>query len=292
MRTRASWLLLGALSVAGCGTGTGAMGDAGTEAGSGDGGGAMTVRFRAVVGDRDFACGQTFTGLGMGATGSWTPQDFRIYVSNVRLVNSAGAEVPFALAETAFQHSGVALLDFEDSSGSCTGTPETNLALTGSAPAGTYTGLKFTLGIPFALNHADAASAPAPLNDSSLWWSWNGGYRFARIDGATTGLPMGFSIHIGSTGCMGNAAGAVNECSAPNRAEISLTGFDPTSATVRVDLAALVRDTNLDVNTMGTAPGCMSEAMDPECVGIFAGLGLGLGATPANPAGQRLFRAP
>ncbi len=278
--------------VASCGPGAMA-GDAGSESSVEAGGGeTRTVRFQAVVGTRPFACGQTFTGVGMGGTGSWTPQDFRLYVSNVRLVNAAGAEVAFELDEGPFQRAGVALLDFEDGSGACRGTAETHTELTGRAPAGVYTGVRFTVGVPFALNHADAASAPAPLNDSSLWWSWNGGYRFARIDGTTTGVPMGFQVHIGSTGCAGNSAGAVNACRAPNRAEVSLTGFDPSSGAVRVDLAALLSETNVDTNAMGTPPGCMSEATDGDCAGIFAALGLGFGSAPANPAGQRFFRAP
>jgi hypothetical protein len=30
--------------------------------------------------------------------------------------------------------------------------------------------------VPFARNHGDAASAPAPLNHTALFWNWNAGY--------------------------------------------------------------------------------------------------------------------
>jgi cell shape-determining protein MreC len=38
---------------------------------------------------------------------------------------------------------------------------------------------------------------------------------------------MGFNIHLGSTGCMGNNAGPVNPCSAPNVGEVSLDTGEP-----------------------------------------------------------------
>ena len=85
----------------------------------------------------------------------------------------------------------------------------------GTVPQGKYTMLKFTLGIPLALNHEDSTLAPSPLNLTRLWWSRLFGYKFARIDLQSPTLVQselkeikpnleeessGFPIHLGSTG--------------------------------------------------------------------------------------------
>jgi hypothetical protein len=63
-------------------------------------------------------------------------------------------------AEAPWQDRDVALLDFENGSASCTnGTPETRDAVVVMAPAGTYNGVVFTLGVPFSRNHEDLAKA-------------------------------------------------------------------------------------------------------------------------------------
>jgi uncharacterized repeat protein (TIGR04052 family) len=249
-----------------------------------DGGGnAVEVRFRAMVGAMPFACGTSYTNIGRSMA-TWRPLDFRLYVSNVRLVTDGGAEVAIALTQDGtWQQDSLALLDFENRTGECTasGTTQTNTSVRGTAPAGTYTGVRFTLGVPFSMNHGNAATAPSPLNLSAMFWAWNAGYKFLKIDGHTT-LPS-FNIHIGSTGCMGNGAGMVSSCSAPNRAEISLTGFDPTRNVVIADLAALLQ--NVDINTSTGAPGCMSSPDDPECAPIFRTLGL----TAGTPSGTQSF---
>jgi uncharacterized repeat protein (TIGR04052 family) len=235
----------------------------------------VEVRFRAMVGTMPFACGTNYTNIGR-TMGTWRPLDFRFYVSNVRLVTNTGAEVSVALTQDGtWQQDSLALLDFEDRTGECTasGTAQTNTSVRGTAPSGTYNGLRFTLGVPFAMNHGNAATAPSPLNLSAMFWAWNAGYKFLKIDGRTT-LPS-FNIHIGSTGCMGDGAGMVSSCSAPNRAEISLTGFDPTRNVVVADLAALVQ--NVDINMSTGSPGCMSSPGDPECAPIFSNLGLTTG---------------
>lgn len=88
--------------------------------------------------------------------------DFRLFVHDVELVRAGGEHVPFRLTEDgAWQRDGVALLDFEDGSGSCeTGSADTNARLRGEAPQHEdYTGVAFTLGMPERRNHLDAATA-------------------------------------------------------------------------------------------------------------------------------------
>jgi len=268
-------LTLGALLATGCGG----------EPGPADGAPMnISIVFQPRVGSQDFACGQRYTGVGTSAT-SYEPKDFRLYLHNVRLL-ADGTEVPMTLTEDgAWQKEGLALLDFENKSGLCSnGTEATNHRLVGTAPVGHYTGLRFTVGVPFEKNHQDVSTASAPLNVSTLFWSWAGGYKFLRLEGRTSGLPNGYNLHLGSTGCQLSGPTQVTSCQNANRFEVELAGFDPTRAQrVVLDVASLFSGSNLDVNAAQTAPGCMSDPDDTDCAPLFQRLGLAAGGLPANP---------
>jgi uncharacterized repeat protein (TIGR04052 family) len=246
--------------------------------------------FEPRVGGAPFACGTTAAGVGSTAT-AWEPQDFRFYAHDFVLLDAEGGEHALELAsDTPWQHEGVALLDFEDGSGACAnGTAEVNAAVRGEVHEGEYVGLRFVLGVPFALNHADAATAASPLNLSTMFWNWQGGYKFLRVEGATTGQPQGAIFHLGSTGCSADANGDVTGCSAENRAVVEVTDFDPTAEPVVADLDALFAGANLDVNAAGSAGGCMSTPGDADCASVFANLGLLFGDADAGV--QSFFRA-
>lgn len=249
----------------------------------------VSLAFEGVVGGEPARCGETYSGVGTSAS-ELTLGDFRLYVHDVRLVTEDGDEVALELAQDGrFQHEDLALLDFEDGSAGCeSGTEVVNVNVRGTVPEDAiFSGVRFRLGVPFALNHADASTAPAPLNFTSMFWSWNGGYKFLRVDARTTGLPDGFLIHLGSTGCEGDGRGNVTSCAQENRAEIALDGFDPDVDVIRVDLAELLSQSDVDADA-GGQPGCMGGFDDPDCGAIFHGLGLPFDGTPASGP-QRLF---
>lgn len=250
------------------------------------GGPEVTLQFEGLVGGQPAECGGTYTGIGTSGS-TLELHDFRLYVHGVRLVTDDGREVPVALTDDgAWQHGGVALLDFED--GCESGTAETNTTIRGTVDEdGPFTGVRFTLGIPAELNHADASTAPPPLNYTSMFWTWNAGYKFMRVEGRTTGLPEGWSLHLGSVGCQGDGRGNVSGCAQENRAPVALDGFDPDTDIIAVDLASLLETSDLDVD-LGGPNGCESGVSDPDCGPLFHALGLPDGDTPA-PGPQRLF---
>ncbi|MEM8720705.1 MAG: MbnP family copper-binding protein [Cyanobacteria bacterium P01_G01_bin.39] len=143
----------------------------------------IAINFEAFVGESEFACGESYEEIGTGSS-TITPTDFRFYVSDVALIDEDGNAVPLELEQDGkWQHQNVALLDFEDGTDSCdNGTPETRTQVVGTIPEGDYESLSFTLGVPSQLNHNDAAIAPSPLNLTSMWWNWQGGYKFLRLD--------------------------------------------------------------------------------------------------------------
>ena len=146
----------------------------------------------------------------------------------------------------------------------------------GTVPDGAYTGVAFTLGVPFELNHDDVALADPPLNVAAMFWSWQGGHKFVRVDMVNADA-MPWHIHLGSTMC--DSAGSVEaptvECGHPNRPRIVLDGLDPFTDTIVFDLADALQGADTLVESAGTPPGCMSNPMDvSECPPVFTNLGL------------------
>jgi len=252
----------------------------------------VAIQFAARVGDAPVACGQAYPGIGTGAV-DFRPADMRFYVSRVRLVTPDGREVPVALEQDGrWQREDVALLDFENGEPPCSlGTAAMNDVVVGKVPAGAYNRIRFDLGLPFALNHADASTALPPLGFTSMFWNWNGGYKFLRIDSFNgDGLDQ-FNIHLGSTGC--NGANPNNppseECLNPNRAEIELGGFDPDTSLIVADIATLLADSDITANQPDTAPGCQSFVGDDDCIAVFEKLGMNFSDAGGEAPEQTFF---
>jgi uncharacterized repeat protein (TIGR04052 family) len=207
-----------------------------------------------------------------------------------------GTAVPVTLDQDGtWQYRNLALLDFEDGTGPCrNGNAAMNTEIRGKITKGDYVGVRFTLGVPFELNHGDPTLAPSPLNFTSMFWVWKAGYRFLKIDMATSGQPdkrleyavgnaavekersVGFPVHIGSAGCASASLTTppTTSCKYPNRVTVTLGHFKLGHSVVVADLAALLKSSNVDINTPNTAPGCMSEPTDPDCVGVMQALGI------------------
>ena len=143
----------------------------------------VAINFEGWVGDKEFVCGKSYEGVGVSES-TITPSDFRFYVSDVALIDGDGNAVPLELEQDGkWQYQNTALLDFEDGTNSCdNGTTEVNTTVVGTIPQGDYQSLQFTMGVPENLNHEDAAIAPSPLNLTSMWWNWQGGYKFLRVE--------------------------------------------------------------------------------------------------------------
>ena len=246
----------------------------------------VDIRFAAVAGETPVRCGTPIAGLGSTAQAAQLA-DLRFYVSDAKLICKNGSVERITLAkDSRYRYtagtSGVTLIDLEDATGSCakSGNGWTNAVVRGTVPKGTYTGVKFTVGVPFALNHTDIVGAPAPLAFASLGWSWQAGRKFVKIEVADPGGAEGtwasklFTVHLGSTGCTGNpAAGETVSCKSPNRGAVRIAKFDAAKQQVAVDLQALLAGNDITVNN-GGAPGCMSGPADPECGAVMGALGI------------------
>lgn len=233
------------------------------------------INFKAVVGDEPYICGQTYAGIGTSAS-DFTFKDFRVYISDIDVTLSDGSTQALSVLEDGiWQHDGVTLLDFGHG---CDGTSDNpvNTKIEGSLQLTQSQSIRqvcFDVGVPFNINHENNTLQASPLNVSGMYWAWQSGHKFFRLDGSTHA--GGFNVHLGSTGCdtTNKTEAPTAECINPNRPRVCLD-IDPSTQTILVDAKALLQDSNVSLNTPKTAPGCMSGNNDPECQNIIPKFGL------------------
>lgn len=249
----------------------------------------LTIPFAAKAGTTSISCDAALTGLGSSGD-SAKVSDFAFYIHGITLKTSDGKSVTTTLDDNSFQDPqyGVALLDFQDKTDACAGAAKTTnkeVKLKAAVDPATITGIDFIVGVPAAANHHNASTSRAPYNRAGLFWAWQSGHKFMRLDMNPTLLvtkpdtttTKTFNLHLGSTGCTGDATtGAVVTCTSPNRPSVALSGVKvtgSTTSTVVLDYAKLIAGTNINIDT-GGAVGCMSAQDDKDCPAIFGNLGL------------------
>jgi hypothetical protein len=131
----------------------------------------------------------------------------RFYTSNVQLVKNDGSNLTLP---------GVSLTSWM--AGSAAPTAQAGQLMDGGqlynpatssgatffkfkAPAGDYKGVRFEVGVPKDLNHRDASTVALPLGlESGMFWAWNPGYIFFRLEGKTMvdGKAQPWLLHMGT----------------------------------------------------------------------------------------------
>lgn len=261
----------------------------------------VSIAFAAKAHGVPVACGTPITGLGTtGATAEL--RDLRFYVSEIALIDDAGRAVALELTPGDWQTRDLALIDLADDAGACAqGSATTNAQVLGQVPPGHYRGLRFTVGVPHALNHSNVATAARPLDVQAMAWSWQAGRKFLQVEVNPSGgvlRPAGhaahgrsFLLHLGAAGCKGNpVTGETVSCERPNRMDVRIGAFDPARQRIVLDLASLYAGSNLREDR-GGALGCMSSTADPECAPIFGALGIALSTGQPSAGGQTVFHA-
>jgi len=210
-----------------------------------------------------------------------TVHNLQFYVHDVVLLGGDGRDYPFGLAAIEpWQTANVALIDLtRDPDGAR--NPRVLGHPAGDPPEG-FTGIRFVVGVPFALNHANPLTAAPPLDRTELFWTWQLGYKFLRVELAEDGREWAF--HLGSTGCA--SASALRppsaECAEPNRIAVEVRGIDPLREPVPLRLSELVqamRAADYEV--------CVGNyALVPACAAPFATTGLDAGSGAERLFGQ------
>jgi uncharacterized repeat protein (TIGR04052 family) len=102
------------------------------------------------------------------------------------------------------------------------------------------TKLRFTLGLPFEVNHLNPLTQQAPLNIPEMFWSWRNGHKFMRIDAQSS--DDAWSFHLGSVDCKSESSlrAPKQECAMPNRVNVEIDWH--AGATVALDLLPLLEN--------------------------------------------------
>jgi len=228
----------------------------------------VVVEFSAVWDGQAITCSSSDIGL----------TDLRFFVSNVVLIDSKGSEHELLLTPGGrWQQENVALIDLENGEGACVnGTPGMNGRLSGTARTDDFNAVRFTVGVPFELNHANPLLAEPPLDDAAMHWHWRSGYKFLRAGISTPS--DGFWLHLGSTGCKGTVHN-ISECRSPNRVTVTVSDLAPEAH--RIDLVLSELFYGIDLND-GKSGECSSGPPELACTEPFNALGLAFGDDTAT----------
>jgi hypothetical protein len=160
--------------------------------------GELELYINPVVNTADLTFGNTYTN---GAGNNYKVTEFKTYISEVTFVKEDGSE---------YRDNGIYLANMSDKSVTNT-TAKTAHGGKGAkitipnVPAGTYKGIRFTVGVPSNKNNIDATKITDvnnPLHpNNGMYWSWNSGYIFNKFEGTydSLGNTKTFRFHIGNS---------------------------------------------------------------------------------------------
>lgn len=191
-------------------------------------------------------------------------ETLQFYVSDLWLRGRDDSWQQLALTNAPpWQNERVALLDLGSAM-------RGNARVGGSVKAGDYSGIRFSVAVPFDLNHANPIGAGAPLDRPELYWTWQSGYKFFRLEFQNDQHARAF--HLGSTGCSSASAlrPPLRACAQPNIMRVELPSFDPGRQRIEIRVSSLIR-----VFAEGNQSSCSGDyASDHTCISAYTATGL------------------
>ncbi|MEJ2743140.1 MAG: metallo-mystery pair system four-Cys motif protein [Gammaproteobacteria bacterium] len=167
-----------------------------------------------------------------------------------------------------------------------------NVRLLSSVAPDAVDAIRFTVGVPFDRNHQNPLTQTAPLNRPDMFWVWQTGHKFLRLELTNQSTP--FIFHLGSTGCASASAlrPAVEKCKNPNRIAVQLDNikhpsilvFDLATILEKLDNKTTTRDETNDTHN------CLATPDAPLCQDILSTLGVNASQTAfyARPLTRRV----
>ncbi len=155
----------------------------------------VNLEFDNRLGGQKLVLGQTTAKNASGEDLTLTA--FNYFISNVSLTKDDGSTVKFPDQYFLVRQSDAASLS----------------ATLNDVPAGNYKALTFTVGVDSARSVADVARRTGVLDvasygDDGMYWSWNSGYIFMKMEGTSPVVPLRasglrqFQLHVGGFGGM------------------------------------------------------------------------------------------
>ncbi|WP_448568357.1 MbnP family copper-binding protein [Thalassotalea ganghwensis] len=196
----------------------------------------------------------------------WQIDQLQLFVSNIDALDRQGEWQSLDMANNDYQTKNVALLG-----GECHSAREKKnnwqVVFADSVVLSHYQRIRFTLGVPFELNHLNPLTQESPLNMPSMFWVWRTGHKFLRLEMSSTNDAWVF--HLGSTGCkaISPVRPPTSPCLNPNQVVIDLPM--PSDNAVILDLKALLSGITLSEQTS-----CQSDPDNLHCQSLFERIGV------------------
>lgn len=194
----------------------------------------------------------------------WKLEQLQFFVSQIKLQDKLGNWIEIPLEKNNYQTSNIALLGEHCSEkGAKSASGNWSLTLEKAVDVSQYQQIAFTLGVPFEENHVNPLTQESPLNNSSMFWVWQTGHKFIRLEMSHD--DEFWLFHLGSTGCSAPSAlrAPSKECLFPNQVNIqtelpkkSVGNILPLS----FDLSALLKNITLNESNH-----CQAEATNKVC---------------------------
>ena len=205
-----------------------------------------TLSFIPVINDQPAECNNAF----LINAQQWRLNTFQFYISKIKL-DDEKQKIKYA-ANLKDLNNDVALVG-----GNCSGQLNWQIELNSQSQANTN--LEFELAIPFELNHQNPLTAKFPLNQSDMFWTWQLGHKFLRLDlDNQTDPEQNWFFHLGSTGCDSASVmrSPTKPCKNPNRMNFKLDNFE-TNKPIYISLTNLI--SNLALNSQSTCMGDLDQ---------------------------------
>ena len=134
-----------------------------------------------MVGDEPFSFDSIYK---TPAGETYAVNNLKFFLSDIAFSRSDISERP---AQPAAAMHGVYLADFTEATGD-TMAGKLRYKASFEMQTGSYSDIRFNIGIPRSLNHGDPTQAPSPLDiaNTDMFWEWNSGYIFFLLEGKSS----------------------------------------------------------------------------------------------------------
>lgn len=196
----------------------------------------------------------------------WKYKQLQFFIHNIEIKTKGNTWQSWVMETNPYQSNDVALLG--EMCGEVNKQSNWHLELDYLSQSQEITDIRFTLGIPFSLNHLNPLTQKSPLNIPSMFWGWRGGHKFMRVELGSKNDDWLF--HLGATGCkaLSPVRAPKEECLQPNRVVISLP-FTQETTHIALDLSVLFN--NLEITHENS---CQSSPDEKSCKILFENLGM------------------
>lgn len=200
---------------------------------------------------------------------TWQLAQLFLFSHNIEYQDNEHNWHALELADNKYQSHQVALLGVD-----CEDTEEQNwqLALQNNITAENMQAIRMTIGVPFALNHVNPLSQESPLNVPNMFWVWQTGHKFVRME-MNASDDGHWLFHLGSTGCSSASSlrAPKSPCLYPNTFTIDLVKDTNNQFT-------LILNNWFEGLTFDDDSSCQSHKDNPHCQQIFDNLNINYSA--------------